>query len=117
MKRRIIKHSHKVGFKPIKTFEGETIERKCARLVENNEPISDGAPLVYFDKKDGVRPETNIRTDKWAIAQEAMNRVTKEKLAKGIHTDTQGEPNPNKSGDGREGEPSQTAGQTSSPTQ
>lgn len=102
MKRKIIAKSHTVGFKPLKTFEGETIERKCARLVENNEPISDGAPLVYFDKKDGVRPETNIRTDKWAIAQEAMNRVTKEKLAKGIQAETTGEPDPNKSGDGKD---------------
>lgn len=102
MKRKIIAKSHNVGFKPLKTSEGETIERKCARLVENNEPISDGAPLIYPDKKDGVRPETNIRTDKWAIAQEAMNRVTKEKLAKGIQTETQGEPNPNKSGDGKD---------------
>lgn len=116
MKRKIIAKSHTVGFKPLKTFEGETIERKCARLVENNEPISDGAPLVYFDKKDGVRPETNIRTDKWEIAQEAMNRVTKEKLAKGIQTDTQGKPDPKKSGDSGD-QSTQTAGQTSSPTQ
>ena len=29
----------------VENFEGETIERKVAKLLENNEPITDGAPI------------------------------------------------------------------------
>ena len=46
-------------------FNGESIEEKCAKLVENNEPITDGAPIIYTEKKDGVLPQYDIRTDKW----------------------------------------------------
>jgi hypothetical protein len=80
----------KTGF-PTETYEGETIEKKCARMIENNEPITDGAPSVFTKRADGVRPEFNIRTDKWDIAQESMGKVSeakkdkiKEKMAKGM---------------------------------
>lgn len=101
MKRRIIKKSHKVGFEPLSYSEGETIENKCARIVENNEPISDGAPLIYTEKGKGVLPEYNIRTDKWEIAQDAMNKVTREKIAKGIQLETGEQPKKTISTDGK----------------
>lgn len=91
MKKKIINRSHNVGYVALETRQGEPIERKCARLTENNEPITDGAPVMYFPKKEGVRPETNIRTDKWEIAQEAMNRVNREKIAKGIQLENMAE--------------------------
>lgn len=59
----------------IKAKEGEWIEEKVRRVVENGEPIEDGAPIVYTERKDGVRPEYNIRTDRWEIAQDAMEAV------------------------------------------
>ena len=34
-------------------FEGETIEQKIERVVHNNEPINDGAPEIFTDRKDG----------------------------------------------------------------
>lgn len=80
----------KTGFST-EIYEGEPIEKKCARIIENNEPITDGSPLVFTKRADGVRPEFNIRTDKWDIAQEAMEKVSdakknkiKEKMAKGM---------------------------------
>lgn len=63
-------------------YEGESIETKVARLMETGEPIKDGAPIVYTLKKDGVRPEFDIRTDKWDIAQRAMDNVNASKIAK-----------------------------------
>ena len=55
--------------KPIKTglsvntsFQGETIEEKIRRITNNKEPITDGAPITYTERKDGVMPEYNIRT-------------------------------------------------------
>ena len=47
----------------IELQEGETMEQKVAKLVENNEPITDGAPIIYTEKKDGVLPQYDIRTD------------------------------------------------------
>ena len=40
-------------------WEGERIETKIARLMSNEDSISDGAPLIYTDKKDGVLPDYN----------------------------------------------------------
>ena len=38
-------------------------------------PIEDGAPIIYTERKDGVNPAYNIRTDRWEIAQDAMEQV------------------------------------------
>ena len=64
------------------TYEGETLETKVKRVVENNEPITDGAPLIFTPKKEGVIAGYNIRTDRWDIAMSAMDAVNKDKYAK-----------------------------------
>ena len=62
--------------KSVETFEGETIEKKIERIVHNKEPITDGAPEIFTERKDGVIAAYNIRTDRWEIAAEAMDKVT-----------------------------------------
>ena len=62
--------------------EGESIETKVRRITENNEPITDGAPIIYTNRDDGVLPAYNIRTDRWEIAQQAMDAVNQANLAK-----------------------------------
>lgn len=57
-------------------LEGEPIETKVRRILDENEPLTDGAPIIYTEKKEGVRPEYNIRTDKWQIAIDAMDKVS-----------------------------------------
>ena len=37
----------------------------------------DGAPIIYTERKDGVLPAYDIRTDRWEIAQEAMAKNLK----------------------------------------
>jgi hypothetical protein len=64
------------------SYEGERLEEKINRIVNNKEPITDGAPLIYTDRKDGVRPDTNIRTDRFEIAVDAMDKVHKSSIAK-----------------------------------
>lgn len=78
------------GFE-IETVEGEILEDKVKRIVENNEPISDGAMLSYTKRAEGVKPEYNIRTDKWDVAQSTMEKVAeakknkiKENMSKGL---------------------------------
>lgn len=54
---------------------GESIEEKMRRVIENNEPIEDTAPLAYTDRKDGILPQYDIRTDRWELARKAMDKV------------------------------------------
>ncbi|AXH73654.1 MAG: hypothetical protein [Microviridae sp.] len=65
-----------------KKTEGETIEDKVIRLIQNKEPIKDGIPIIFTDRKDGVNAAYNIRTDRWEIAVDAMEKIDKIKAAK-----------------------------------
>jgi hypothetical protein len=62
--------------------EGESIEKKVERITTNKEPIKDGADTIYSNRVDGIMPGTNIRTDRFEIAAEAMDKVTGSKIAK-----------------------------------
>lgn len=64
------------------SVEGEYIETKVERITTNNEPITDGAPIVFTERKEGVKPEHDIRTDRFEIALDAMDYVTKTHRAK-----------------------------------
>lgn len=64
-----------------KQSEGETIEQKIERIVNNNDAITDGAPIVYMERKDGVQAQFDIRTDRFDTALDAMDVVAKTKLA------------------------------------
>ena len=59
---------------------GETLIKKCQRILDECEPLSDGAPIIFTPKQAGVRPEYNVRKDKWDIAMKAMDRVNSYKL-------------------------------------
>lgn len=72
----------KGGLKINQSTQGETIEQKVERILDNKEPIKDGAPLIYTDRKDGVQAGYNIRTDRWEVAVEAMDKVAKNVAAK-----------------------------------
>ena len=67
--------------KRYKVTEGETIEMKVERIVQNKEPIKDGAPLIYQEGKEGVMPAYNIRTDRMEIALDAMDKHSMAKIA------------------------------------
>lgn len=75
----------KTEFNVNKGVEGETIEQKMERVTTNKEPIKDGAPIIYTERKDGVQPGYNIRTDRFEVAVEAMDKVTKSKIAAREH--------------------------------
>lgn len=61
---------------------GESIEEKMRRVTELGEPIDNAIPMVYTELKDGVMPEYDFRTDRWEIAQNAMDMVNKQNYAK-----------------------------------
>lgn len=80
MKRKFLNITNEMN--SIEPYEGESIEEKVARITENNEPITDGAPIVYTKRSEGIKPEFDIRTDKWALAQEKMEKVNGAKRTK-----------------------------------
>ena len=65
-----------------KSYVGERLEEKIQRITSNKEPIKDGAPLIYTERKNGVMPEYNVKTDRFEIAVIAMDAVAKSHLAK-----------------------------------
>lgn len=56
-------------------FNGESIEQKVRRTMESGAPIEAISPMLYTERKEGVRADTNIRTDKWDVAQQAMTTI------------------------------------------
>nr|WAE43655.1 MAG: hypothetical protein [Microviridae sp.] len=64
------------GLKVNKGYKGERIEDRVHRMMYSNEAIGDGSPLIYTDRRKGVMPEHDIRTDRFEIALDAMNGVT-----------------------------------------
>lgn len=58
-------------------YIGEMLEVKIERIMTNKEPITDTADIIYTERKDGVNPDYDIRTDRWEHAVEAMDAVSK----------------------------------------
>ncbi len=66
---------HSSRLKGIDLLEGEPIENKIERITANNEPITDGAPEIFTERKQGVVSAYNIRTDRWEVAADAMDYI------------------------------------------
>lgn len=64
------------------SYEGESIEEKIEKMLANNEPLESISPMIYTERKDGVLPEYDIRTDRFEIAREAMTKVSGAEIAK-----------------------------------
>lgn len=55
--------------------EGQTLETQIERMIQNKEPITNAEALIYTERKEGVKPEMNIRTDRFEIAIEATDKI------------------------------------------
>lgn len=65
--------------KGTKPFEGNSIEREIEQWQVNGVPIQRSVTNMYYtQRKYGVVEETDIRTDKWEVAQNAMEKVNQE---------------------------------------
>lgn len=88
---------------------GETLIKKCQRILDEGGPLTDGAPMIYTPKQAGVKPECNVRSDKWDIAMKAMDRVNSYKLTEYLKEGTTEAPSkPDGQKDGGTTEPSPT---------
>lgn len=59
-----------------KSSEGESMEAKVRRMMKNKEPIKDASPLVFTERKEGVKPEYDIRADKFDAAVELSQAIS-----------------------------------------
>lgn len=66
----------------IELIEGETIEDKMERILNNGEPITDNAPIIYTERKDGVGAMYDIRTDRFDLALDATTKIEQSLRAK-----------------------------------
>ena len=73
---------NKTLFKINDAYEAVSIEQKIEKIMNAKEPIDETAPIIYTERKHGVKPEYNIRTDRFEIALEAMDKVSKSYQAK-----------------------------------
>ena len=63
-------------------YPGETLENKVRRITVNNEPIKDGAEMIYQKESYYINPECNPRTDTMEVAVIAMDAANKSRWAK-----------------------------------
>ena len=71
--------TNKTSIRRLESREGETIGTKVRRVMSNNEPIHDEAPLIYTERKEGVNPDYDIRSDRFDFALDAMSKIEKSK--------------------------------------
>ena len=59
-------------------------------MLSQEEPIKDQVPLIYTERKTGVNPEYNIRTDRFMIAMEAMGKISNYKTSEYLRSGNAG---------------------------
>lgn len=80
MKKSISRTSGQLTGNP--SYEGETLEQMINKLYEQKAVVEGTAPLLYGSRKDGVKAESNIRTDRWAVVQDVAQKAIKSDIAK-----------------------------------
>lgn len=62
---------------PDLTYQAEPREVKLRKIINGESSnMEDGVfPTIYTEKKDGVQPEFDIRTDRFEVAIEAIDKI------------------------------------------
>lgn len=64
------------------SYEAETMVKKLQKAMDSKSPLDDAAPIVYTNKKDGVMPAYDIRTDRFEVARIATEKMAAYEAAK-----------------------------------
>lgn len=67
-----------------KTYEGRSIEQLLKEKMEGESVELGAKPLLYTMRIDGVLPETDIRTDKWDMAMNALDITEGQRRARSV---------------------------------
>lgn len=74
------------SFEPIQAmidiYQADFLEQKIEKLISNKEPIGKDVPLRYTERKEGIVKDYDIRTDRFEVARDAMEKVHKTNIAK-----------------------------------
>lgn len=64
---------------PDLTYEAEPREVKLRKIISGeSSSMEDGVfPTIYTEKRDGVLPEYDIRTDRFEVAIDAIDKINK----------------------------------------
>ena len=71
--------------------DGETIEQQVYKMVYEKEVPKHAKVPTYTERKDGVLPAYNPRTDKFDIAAEVMDKAAKSATMKVVGKDDKNE--------------------------
>lgn len=68
---------------PNLTYQAEPREVKLRKIINGeSNSMEDGVfPTIYTEKKDGVLPEYDIRTDRFEVAIDAMDKINQYKAS------------------------------------
>lgn len=73
--------------KVVLDLKGESIEEMLRRMQDAHEPIQANAKLAYYDRKEGVLPFNDIRTDRFDYALQATNKMHASTYAQRMQAD------------------------------
>lgn len=69
-----IKRGH-LQLSGVKSYQADPLEDILRRATETNEPLPAVTNPIYTNKADGVLPAYDIRTDRFDVAQSAMEKI------------------------------------------
>lgn len=67
--------TQKTGLRVNQSYVADTLETKIEKMMSSKEDIGQTSGLIYTERSAGVPASMNIRTDRWEIAVEAMDKV------------------------------------------
>ena len=62
--------------------DGQSIEEFLRKAMAGKEPIQATAKVTYNDRKEGVLPQHDIRTDRWDLAMMQTDKIHATEAAK-----------------------------------
>lgn len=71
-----------IEWEEAEVYEGISLEDMITKATNEESPIDTAAATTYTERKDGVLPEFDIRTDRWEIAQDAMDHTHRSIIAR-----------------------------------
>lgn len=63
-------------------YEAETLEVQVSKILTSNEPMPSLTAPIFTERKNGVQAEHNIRTDRFDVALNGTDYISKSNLAK-----------------------------------
>lgn len=70
---------------------GLSLEEDLRIKLANKEPIEATSPMYYTERKEGVLPQYDIRTDRQELALDAIEKAEKTKILRGDNANTEDE--------------------------